>query len=610
MLKRKRLNDNESGGESMYVFPPLESTALIDTGSIETGNECIGRIQSIGVNASLSSGTQLFEYNHFFWSKDIFTFNYASCAVFIAIAFYQNSQAYFALYPIFLPRVALATWQSLQNNPTTNPTVRKWLIDDLLYYLNGAFTSFNYDTLPPGSQFVGIPPMQVFQGGPSIYTATKKGFLKRPTANNPDFPIFQDNVATGPPLLWVYSSSNNQLALIRNPDFWDVFPRPPGLAEDAAIAFQLVSPEYFFFTGLNNPLNTTVSSIPIVGPSFLINQQYSNLAVPSVCNSSDTNGSSSSSSGATAQRGWCSQGVFSTGFGQRNTSVGSGQARDPNTNVGYTDIYRNSDIRANLFLQTSFPGIDPPIAGVTTSDQFQSFANSNQLVTDCVVAKRMCCLIPSRYIVIESEILSRDQRLFCKSNNPALGSPTIIGVEFLDLDQIRSSKVDGTLSGERKSRSVDSFGDSPVSHKNPSFSIQSLDLSIQDEWRNYLQNFRTPGGYTLQFSSDPTNPPLPFLTNSGNFIFLAIEGEYGGYNNGIFVIPPWLAALNPNTALGNTEPLISPFASYMAQPFFGIAANNRSGLIGAPFQPSIPSDFSPNIPISGNLIHFGRVLGH
>jgi hypothetical protein len=140
------------------------------------------------------------------------------------------------------------------------------------------------------------------------------------------------------------------------------------------------------------------------------------------------------------------------------------------------------------------------------------------------------------------------------------------------------------------------------------YSTQSVDLYLQDEFKNYLQNFRSPTGFTLEYDDGTSN--VTYV--SGNFIFLLIEGEFS-FNNGIFTIPAWLAAMNPHPFPGNTHPLISPFSTYMSQPAYGLYACNGSGSIatGTPVRNlTIPPDFNPNVPISANLIHFGRVLGY
>jgi len=588
-MKRKPY-DATGGEKSIYSTYPLESTLLVNTGNADSGSDCIGKIDTVRVNASISSGARLFQYNRYFWNKDIFMTNYSNCCCFVAIAYHHfiaslgQPGSYFSLYPIFLPRTALATYQSLSNgyagSVTQDPVKRKYMIDDLLYYLNGAFTGFNYDTLPAPARETGglaLPTAGYpFQGGPSLYAANACGYLFN-TDNYSEFPIFQ-NGSSGlePPLKWVYSSSNNQIALIRNPGFWD----SPELPVDAErdIAFQIVSPEYFFFSA---PYIRYLLDNTFYGGSFT-----SPVSLPSTCNStSNINGGGSHDTDT--ERGWCSQGAYVTGFGQSD-------AFSTNERVIFTDVYGTSEARQALFNQTRFPTDTSPI--VQSLVEFREDAKVNLLERYLVVGKKICSLLPSRYFTVSSQVLTRDQKMMPLSNNPALSSPDLMAVEYLDLDRVRT-KVDATA-----------VNDTSIVHLNPYYSIQSLDLVMKDEYGSYLQNFRTPSGFTLTYSEDYPNPYVFGYT--GNYIYAGIEGEIG-FNNGIFVIPPWLAALNPNTSGGNVEPLIGPFSTYLSQAVYGIFAYRKASRVSIHDSDApIPSDFSPNFPNAANMIHFGRVLGY
>ena len=603
-MKRRRLNDNTGDNAdespSIYSTAPLESTMMVEVGNIATGSECIGKLDTIPVNASLSSGARLFQYNRFFWNKDIFTFNYSNCACFIAVAFRSQNYAesglptgtYLLFYPIFLPRTALCTFQSLMNGVTINPPQRKYLVDDLLYYLNGSFTSYNFDSIALG-QIVTLPSAAPFQSGPSLYGALKKGFLARPTSNNYYFPLFQD--VNEPPLKWIYLSSNGQIALVRNKAFWDNLPSS-GLPSDLEMAFQIVSPEYQFLLGYNSFASSTISGNPdntICYPTapFLRKNQAFSYSLPSAFNASAASGGGGFTTNV-AEYGWCGQGAYATGFGQA-------QSLDfPNR---YSDVYQSRLRRLDLFSQTRFPTYDHPLL----INDFDAWCTTYQMSRDIVISHKITSFIPTRFYTIESEILTRDQLMNPVSNNPVLSSSSIIGIEYVDLNTPRT-KVDSTVSGKQ----IRTDGDTPVNHMNPFYSIQSLDLKMKDEWGNYLQNFRTPGGFTLEFSGSNYSLMADNTSNySGNYIYSMIEAE-NAFNNGRFTIPAWLAALNPNTSGGNTQPLIAPFSTYMSQSSYGIYATNGGPAAVTSWRNKIPSDFSPNISISGNMIHFGRVLGY
>jgi len=582
-MKRKvgaGYDPDDDARPAIYTSPNLECTMLLDTGGSLNTTDTIGKISTIPINASMSSGAKMFQYNRFFWNNDLFSFNYANCAIFVAIAYYEgpaSQKTSFVFYPIYLPRGVMTALQSIScsQEVTTSPAKRKQLIDDVLYYLNGAFTSFNFDvgapitTPAPGIQW---PPGGPLSTGPSLYTSYLKGYLPRPTANNSHFPIFQD--AKEPPLKFIYVSSNNQIALVKNPEFWKTLSNYPPAA---SIAFQLVSPESYFASGTNNP-NSLIANhnggAPAPAPPPLVD-----VFVPSVF----------SNVSASSDKGWCAQGPYGLGFSMgRNSS-------NPNL---FSDVYESYDERLALFNQTNWPG-DSNL-NFTSSGAFLDWAKANKLSTDFVLAPRICSLLPSRFITCKSEALTRTQKAMVLSNNPSIGSNTTLCLTYLDLDNLKT-KIDFTTR-KGTARLAD-----PVMHLNPSFSILSLDMVLQDEWGNYVQNFRSPSGFNPNFDPSPISPAV-YGTGSGNFLSL-LEGEVA-FGNNIYTIPAWLAALNPNTASGNTEPLISPFSTYLSQSFYGLFKRN------VPYAPPpngkkmvIPPEFTPSMPYSGNIIHFGRVMG-
>ena len=594
MLKRKRggFGDSEDGNDdtTIYTTPNLESTVMLETGK-ET-NDCIGKISSIPINASASSGAKLFQYNRFFWNKDLFTFNYANCAVFVAIAYLPGfdgsrelSPTGFLFYPIFLPRSTMSTYQSILNNVTLDPAKRKYLIDDVLYYLNGAFTSFNFDLAvpitapPPGITYPTSAPLST---GPSLYSIWLKGYLQRPTANNPRFPIFQDGKE--PPLKWIYLSSNNQIALVRNPVFWD---NPENYTQGASIAFQLVSPEVDFIIGANNVKselsdhNGPPMRVPIPPPLV-------DVYVPSVFNGFDSS----------IERGWCTQGVYGLGFAQ---------GRNPSNPNLFSDVYGTKQNRNALWANTVFPPEENYFINFRETDRFEMWAAANKLELYYVVAKKVCSLLPSRMIICKSDILTRTQKVMVLSNNPEIASPSTLNVVYLDLDTSKT-KLDFTSPYSTPPLTT-SPQYSPVVHFNPSNSILSIDLQVKDEWGNFIQNYRSPSGFNLDYSSSYVFPNV-FGIGTGNFISL-LDGDFA-FQNAVFQIPPWLAALNPNTSSGNTEPLLAPFSTYLSQSFYGLFKRNISRSLQPPQNGEtmvLPPDFTPSMPYSGNIIHFGRVLG-
>lgn len=605
MMKRKRLSDD---GESlsMYGAPPLESTMMIDTGGKASGQDCIGQLRQIPVTASLSSGSRLFQYNRFFWNNDLFTFNYNSCGIFLAISYFRgpavvggNGSNHFLFYPIFLPRSSMTMYQSLQSGATFDPKIKRHLVHDLLYYLNGAFTDYGADAYPSwynGFQFMN-PPQAVFKSSPTVYAYDGKGWLPSPCSNLSTWPILQSG-AMEPPLKWVYVNSTGQIALIRNPIYWN-----QQAVQDRRddIDFNIVSPLEYFTLSPGNPSNLFKSAFGPQPPPTQIG-----FTCPSVyLNDGNLN-----------LKGWCGRGAFSIGF-----------AQDVNPGVmeshTYTDDYIDRAGRIALFNLTRF---DPVPALYATG-----FPNSKKFIC---MAKFICNLIPSRFMTIESDILTRDQKMIPISNNPDLARPSIMAIQFLSLDSLRTWK-DDTLSGQQMSGAmtsgasatagggVNGINDTTVIHLNPSYSIQSIDFELRDEWQSIIQNYRSSGSnHNLTFSSNITFPAgIGGFEYDGNWIFGYLEDEFSFTSNQsptspIWPIPAWLLPYNPLLSLYPTtippasyQPLIAPFCSYNAQPAYMLNDQPPSTFSGL-FNIILPSDFGPDMPISGNIIHFGRVLGY
>lgn len=578
----------EEYSQSMYGAPPLESTMMIDTGGKASGANCIGNLTSIPVSASISSGSRIFQYNRFFWNNDLFTFNYESCAVFIAIAYadYTTGFGNFTFYPIFLPRGVMTMIQSLQSAPTYDPTVKMYLVDSLLYYLNGAFTDFGADAFAfPTAESLVVPPTGYLKSSPSLYSYSYKGYLASPVSHNPLFPIFS-NDAVPPPLKFIYQSSNGQIALIRNPDFWG----DPSLSTNKDIAFQYVQPLRDFSLSPGNPANLRTDSD---GVSRII---QSSIYFPDVY----------TNTGNENHKGWTSRGAFGVGVAP--------QVSD-DLPFTYSDVYQNNANRLLLFQQTTFPGKND-ITTWTSPADFNGFCDDWHLEKYILSSKFICNLLPSRFLTIESDILTRDQKLMPISNNPILARPSLMGIQYLTLDVLRTLK-DDTLSGILPSNiSTGAIGgrtngqnDTTVTHLNPMFSMQSLDFELYDEFGSIIENYRSSASsYNLPYAGPLGGFGLPNI--EGNGVFGLFEGEYG-FNGDqtstspLFPIPPWLLAQNPSPLVGNVQPLLAPFSTYNAQPLYMLYLN--------PYSPNpqfnLPTDFGPNMPISGNIIHFGRVLG-
>lgn len=598
----KRKYGSQGGQEdqqhSIYAAPPLESTMLLDTGGVVSQNSCIGNITSIPVNASLSSGTRLFQYNRFFWNKDLFTFNFENCGIFIIISYYDGTAANTMFYPIFLPSTAMTTFQSLSSSPLFDPAIRERYIADLLYFLNGAFTGNGIEQANVTNPPVTGPMREL----PSLFAFNYKGYLS-PNIDNPSFPIFQMNKP--PPLKFISIGSNQNIALIKNPDYWDTYAPP-----NTDIAFQLVTPHTEWTASIGNPLNN------IVFNNFPISTLTNGAAVPAAFRNV----------GNQNPKGWTGRGAFSIGFGQ---------VKNPKLIGQYSDIYIDvtNPMLEDIWRSTNFVGIQP---GVTMSlQEFAHYADNHLLQRYCVIARYMPSFLPTRFITVESDILTRDQRLVPISNNSQLASPSLMGIEYLTLDAVRTW-TDATLSGILPSNynsgaiggRTNGNDDTPVIHMNPYYSIQSIDIEIHDEWQTNIQNFRgAQNAFVLQFDSYYTTSGTPQdlgVQFSGNYVLSYVMGENtfvldysGGQNANVtsFQIPAWLAAMNPLNAVSfpppSNQPLIGHFGLYNSQWTYMLYYIPMKAL-GNPnaVYTTVPLDFSPNMPYSGNIIHFGRVLGY
>jgi hypothetical protein len=607
-MKRKyesTFGKSEMANPSMYGAPPLESTMLISVGGIETKNDCIGNLSTIPVSANMSGGTRLFQYNRFYWNKDLFTFNFNNCAIMIILSWYNGVEqlALTMLMGVFLPQTALTLYQSLQSGATFDPTVKTKMINDLLFYLNGMWAGNPVGDNPP--YFKTPPSSGGFQFGPCFFTYHYKGFLFQPT-NHYDFPFFQQG-NNPPPLKWISIGSNQNICLIKNPDYWfpDGVPRT-----DVDCAFQLVNPYVGFTLSAGNPNNIVCYpdnlTARLAGQYGTIQSSYRNAGNPN-------------------HKGWCGRGAFNIGFAQ---------ADDEHVFGAYTDVYGefSSPILQDLWVNyTTFVGQELGVK--LTGIQWQNFVENHFLSRYCIIAYFLPNFLPSRYLTVTSEILGRNQKLMVLSNSPLLSQPNIIGIQFLTTDAIRTWQ-DTTLSGILPSNTTSSAfsgrangggNDTPVINMNPFNSIQSIDISMFDEWGSNIQNFRSShNSYVLQFV--PTYNAGIFglgLLESGNYVCSYTMGENsfildnsGGYTANIstFPIPTWLQNENPLNAVSvpppSQQPIMAPFSTYNSTSLYMLYAFSSFLSYAGSHTVSVPLDFSPSMPYSATMIHFGRVLGY
>ena len=565
-MKRKASYHDE---HSIYAAPALESTLLIDTGGVEDPNP-IGNTPSTEISAAVSSGTRTFQYNRYFWNRELFSFNYKNNAVGVAIAYYSATLGTysFAIYPIFLPRVAMTLLQSLSSSsPTEDPAARKLLLDQLIYYLNLGFTTggtgnnYNID----GSGF----DQYHFRVSPWVLASDARGSPNPTIVANQTFPVFQDGVlpATSP-LIWCYSGNNSQLCLRVNTAFFAGRPHHSDL-----IGFQIVTLEDYF---CNSPLVSTgaysfvASNTFDSGVNFFPAQSYGD------------------------GTGWCCQGAFATGFGQTKNYT---SFENVNASISsYTDIYTSAE-RLALFQATRFPVLTPNF--ITPLNFLANVCAPFKLVTNApnssgiLLSSFITSMIPTRFVSISSDALTRNQKRPVSSNNPNL-DPSTMAIQCITLDRLKTW-TDDTLAGQTASAGSILFGsrksgvdDCAVVSMDPMQSLQVLDLVLRDEWGNVIQN------YNQQSINSPSG------ADPQSQVFTRWDG--GGNIPGEFLIADWAAAFNPTGS--------SPESLLMNESWWGSVWQVYKNNPQSSLPNDCPSDFAPGMPQSTTMAHFGRVLGY
>lgn len=570
-MKRKLMYDDSN---SVYAAPALESTLLLETGGLDDKNQ-VGELPSTNISAAVSSGTRTFQYNRYFWNKEMFTFNYTNNAIGVAIAYWSQTlqSYYFAIYPIFLPRIAMTLNQFITTSVTDNPENMDFLIKELVFYLNMAFTSYgvgnNYGIQPKGPVGFTLAPWVTAQDAKgSIYDPNRPGGL---IVDNPAFPIFQDG-ANEPPLLWTYNHNSRQLILQVNPTH---FARREYLHDK--IAFQIVSLESYMTT-------PPLVSNPAFGPS--------GFESPLTYYPANFNNGPESSLGPL--RGWCAQGAFATGFGQFQSYEG-GPGNSASTATSYSDIYTSVE-RKSLWADTRFPCLNFSFDLYT---DFLALCSRNRLVSNAghgsgfLSSHFITSLIPARFFTIESDALTRNQKRPISSNSPVI-PPGAMAVQFLTLDNLRTWN-DNTVAGLTSSAGSILFGsrksgvdDCSIVAMDPMQSLQTLDLILKDEWGNVIQNY-------MELNSLSSSQQASILGPNEMFYSLPLLWN---------PIPPWLAPYDPSSPVTNNESILVN-ESWWSSAYQFYAFNHVSTT-----QSLTPQNFTPYCPRSTTFTHFGRVLGY
>lgn len=568
----------------IFGAPPQESLVLTDTGSISSfttnanSKSPIGLQYSIGMNASLSSGVQKYQYNRFFWNKEFFTFNYFNCGVGVVISCFNIGQRtkYTVVYPIFMPRTAVSLFQSDAADGKITPAKYKEIMQQFVYYLNFMWTSYGNAAKPQGAQTIGQVPA-VLQYSTPAYTASDcKGNFTAPNwiNDNPYMPIIAETVGNDvPPLIWDLGP-NFELTLRINPDA-----NINLIQSNVIYGIRLISLREYMF-------EATQVSIKPSPPSPIT------VAVGGVNVSANTLYTEPSG-------GWFGMGVHATGFGNFERSDRGGGSVSPYYD-GFTD-----DERVAFFKTTNLPTFAP---NTTSFADFVNYCKLYGLQTgfaNSVIAKFNAGFIDSRFYTISSDSLTRNAQRSVLSNNPNVPKTTI-GIEYNTLDNVRTWQ-DRTIGVQSN---ISSGGETPVSRMNPYHSIQSLDFNIFDEFGVFINSFnvcqypKTAGGNTYELISP--NVIGIISANTLQYSSYTIENEaWGGGPLPLAAIPAWLLALNPNPDATNGESIF--LNSHWNANVFAWFFYNPSYAVGTVYL--IPTGTDPATGLSTTVTHFGRLLG-
>lgn len=188
--KRRRIMGFSDVNPSAIVYPPLESTILLETGG-DTGTNA--GVSSSDLSANVN-GVRRIIYNEPFFSHDFYTTTLQNSLVALFVSFYVNGNYNTGLFPICLPRQVLHHDMSEDHFESKRDFVK--IQKSIAYALNLQFSK--------ASHYLAKDSFSVTRWNPLA-------------VNSPNFPLLQS--AQLPPLLWEVSEATGQLILRRNEAF-------------------------------------------------------------------------------------------------------------------------------------------------------------------------------------------------------------------------------------------------------------------------------------------------------------------------------------------------------------------------------------------------------
>lgn len=304
------------------------------------------------------------------------------------------------------------------------------------------------------------------------------------------------------------------------------------------------------------------------------------------------------------QKGWCGQGPYATGFGQFYQSEPIAL---------YTDGYTTQE-RIDLWNLTSHPTRGAGV--VETLGSFALFCQRFRLHSDLfdnttLTSGLNCSLIPSRYFVTQSSVLSTNQKRPMMSNSPSLTHPNNIAVTFTSVQGTQAYQ-DATTSGSGASGKTTNVlhsgsNDSPVIFLRRFEAKNAVDLTMVDEWDNIVQNYTNiPPPGNLYDNTIPAQS-LPIAVTG------SMDHDHGGTlitGGPIQVFDPAVASVVPAVyGILNPLPTQNPNNDcFLAQR--KIASMGAVLILPSTITPSIkvPDTITAQGATGMGIVHFGRIL--
>jgi hypothetical protein len=473
-MKRRRLDpeslfsadDENAQLGALPITRPTEGTLVVDIGNSTNtfSSPAFGNTPNIPLSGVLSDITTI-QYDEFFSMNDQYTFSPQNSIIGLAVLVYADPAAINPLPPLIKGRYGLwlipvvLPWKKLSfgdlsNNPDdpevagTNLEGRDILHrlqDQLVYALNLMW--FKSSTPAGGAQ-----PNQANIPSGNGWVLSKELFNQ---IDHPDFlhPMWTDEHTTDPLSLIWFRGPNGELGIKRNGSFNDgTFWGSLRFSMNFITIPKSFLQSHNFYRRTLNPILNPVYVETCPGPSS-VDAMLDN------------------------ENGWIGGGPYVFGIGNFNT-----------TNCRYVDDYfNNPTARSLLFNSTTYAHQDTTTGYPTLADYtaYRAFAASILLNEEIVMGPRIASLVASRFFIVTSQALTRNQRIRYEGNNPVATSGDIIGIVYPPSSLQNALEETNTLTNY-----IDPFegNTNAVLHTDPTDPKQTIDISIEDELHRPFKN--------------------------------------------------------------------------------------------------------------------------